>query len=166
MIRLGLLIVVTLAVIGAGLAWLGQGDLRQPQAAAPVSAAEDAGAPALTAPVPAAPLPAQPPVEVVPATTQTPARVSEFPGPPLEPSPEYGDGAPPAVATADGAVLYVTATRVNMRSGPGTDNPVVAGLEGGAAVTPVGPADGEWVQVRTASGQDGFVASQFLSPTR
>ncbi|WP_197054764.1 SH3 domain-containing protein [Paracoccus sp. PAMC 22219] len=166
MIRLGLLMLVTLAGVFLTLDRFGQGDLRadrRPEPA-PVSAATDAGAPSLTAPA-AGTLPATPPVDIVLAASQTPERTQRFPGPPLEPSPEYAGATPEPVqaAPADGPVLYVTADRVNMRAGAGTDNPVVTSLTGGSAVQALGPTGGKWVQVQTADGQQGFVAAQFLT---
>lgn len=163
MIRLALLILVTLAGLAIVMMRMGDGapQTARETAPAPVSAAQDAGAPSLE------PAPPQPAPAVIPAATQTPEQVTRFPGPPLEPSPEYADGAPePAAPLGDGGpILYVTATRVNMRSGAGTDNPVVAGLDGGTAVEAIGPTAGEWVQIRTPQGQQGFVAGQFLSAT-
>lgn len=167
MIRLGLLMLVTLLGVFMTLDRFGQGDLRterKPEPATRASAATDAGAPSLTAPA-AGTLPATPPVDIVPAANQTPERTQRFPGPPLEPSPEYAGATPEAaqVVPADGPVLYVTADRVNMRAGAGTDNPVVASLTGGSAVQALGPTGGEWVQVQTAEGQQGFVSAQFLT---
>ncbi|WP_415639396.1 SH3 domain-containing protein, partial [Paracoccus nototheniae] len=89
------------------------------------------------------------------------------PGPPLEPSPEYAGTTPPPPATPGegGPILYVTADRVNMRAGPGTGNAIVTGLDGGTAVEATGPLEAEWIAIRTPSGQQGFVAGQFLSTT-
>ncbi|TGN61728.1 hypothetical protein E4L95_09450, partial [Paracoccus liaowanqingii] len=105
------------------------------------------------------------PSGIVPAASQTPEQAPRFPGPPLEPSPEFAEGTPaPDLPPGEaGATLYVTADRVNMRAGPGTGNPVVTGLDGGTAVEALGPSDAEWVQIRTPSGQEGFVSGQFLS---
>lgn len=160
MMKLGLLMGVTLVGLFAVLQTYGGTDLRSDRRPAATqgqaSAAQDAGAPVLTPPVPDLP------AGVIPAATQTQTIVERFPGPALQPSPEFG-GAPVADAD-DGPVLYVTASRLNMRSGAGSGNPVVGALDGGSAVRPIGPADGDWVQVRTASGQEGYVSGQFLSP--
>lgn len=165
MFRLGLLILVTVAGLVIVLATMGDADLRTDRApqVPEVSAAQDAGAAALDAP--AAPLAAQVPAEIITTTRQTPAQVNRFPGPPLEPSPEYADGTAPAAPMGEGGpVLYVTADRVNMRAGPGTGNAVVTGLDGGTAVEATGPLDAEWIAIRTPSGQQGYVSGQFLSP--
>lgn len=178
MMRLGLLMAVTLAGLFAVLTVWGGDDLRatrmpQAPAPAPVSAALDAGAQPLTAPA-AGSLPSQPDVEIVPAASQTPERRQRFPGPALEPSPEYGGAPTPdpsaaGIATPPGDVpdlprLFVTGDRVNMRAGAGTDAPVVASLTRGSAVGAMGPTGGDWVQIRTAQGQEGFIAAPFLSP--
>lgn len=165
MVKLGLLTLATLAGIWMVLAGMGDEDLRaarRPPAAEPVSAAQDAGAEALPAGSAAAD-------EVVAATSQTPERVERFPGPPLEPSPEHAGETPadapaPTAVTGDGTRLYVTGTRVNMRSGPGTGNAVVAALDRGTEVEALGEAAGDWVEIRTAAGERGFMSNQFLSP--
>lgn len=169
MMKLGLLMLATLVGVFTVLMVFGNDNLRadrRPVPAAPVSAAQDAGAPALPD-QPAAPLPQEAPAQIVPAAGQTPPRVQRFPGPALAPSPEHAGQAPQpdeAEEAADGPVLYVTANRVNMRSGPGTGNPVIAGIDRGTAVQALGPVDGDWVQIRVPGGQTGFASGQFLSP--
>ncbi|MDN5568271.1 MAG: SH3 domain-containing protein, partial [Paracoccus sp. (in: a-proteobacteria)] len=121
-------------------------------------AAQDAG----SAPLPET-APAQP---IVRAEAQTPEKKVEYPGPDLEPSPEYAGqtSAEPAVVLGeDGDIMYITASRVNMRSGPGTQNAVVESLGRGTRVEALGPPDGDWVQIRTAQDLTGYVSGQFLS---
>ncbi|MBM3603741.1 MAG: hypothetical protein FJX25_03060 [Alphaproteobacteria bacterium] len=173
MFRLGLLMLGTLLGLFVVLQVYGGDDLRaarRPAPAAPQGAAADAGTPALAdRAAPAGSLPAQAPAEIIPAASQTPEQVERFPGPPLQPSPEYAgrpaetEALPPA-AGDEGPVLYVTGSRVNMRTGPGTSNPVVTSLSSGTTVTAIGPVGGDWVQIRTGGGQTGFIAGQFLSP--
>lgn len=165
MIRLGLLILATLTVLILALWQLG-GDAVPERAATPSSASLPPQPAAPDPPAPAAPLAPEAPSGIVPAASQTPEQAPRFPGPPLEPSPEFAGGTPePDLPPGEaGAVLYVTATRVNMRAGPGTGNPVVAGLDGGTAVEALGSLGGEWVQIRTQAGQQGYVSGQFLSP--
>lgn len=164
MIRLGLLMLATLLGLYAVLAIYGTGDLRADRRPAPppaATAAQDAGTPQA---VPAAPLPAEASAEIIPAASQTPEQVVEFPGPELMPSPEHADDdiAAPAPA-ADGDTLYVTATRLNMRSGPGPGNPVVLALDQGTGVTPVGDAQDGWIEISAPGGRRGFVSTDFLS---
>lgn len=165
MMKLGLLMLTTLIGLFTVLTVFGDDDLRADRRPVPVrqvSAAQDAGAPAL--PAPAAPLPEEAPAQIIPAASQTAPQVQRFPGPALTPSPEHAGQAPEAPpAAAEGPVLYVTANRVNMRSGPGTGNPVIAGIDRGTAVQALGPVDGDWVQIRTPGGQTGFASGQFLS---
>lgn len=181
MLKLGMLVLATLLAIWAVLSGYGDGDLRadrRAQDAQERSAAQDAGAEDLTATVardasegtdaltPTSPE-ANSSAAIVEAESQTPEQVEEFPGPALEPSPEYAGRTPeaaPAQPLGDGQRLYVTGSRVNMRSGPGTGNPVVAALTEGTEVEAMGPTGGTWVEIRTAAGDRGFMANQFLSP--
>ena len=56
---------------------------------------------------------------------------------------------------------------VNVRSGPGTDSPVVGRLGGGEEVSVTGHAEGtEWVRVALADGGAGFVYSPLLGNTK
>ena len=160
MIRLGALLLATLAGLFLILWVWGEGSLRADRrpAADPQPAAQDAGTEA-----PAAPEPQATPAAVVQAESQTPAQVQRFPGPALRPSPEHaGEAAAPLVP--DGPVLYVTGDRVNMRAGPSTGDRVVTALRRGTAVQPLGPQDAEWVNIRDAGGRAGYVAGRFLSP--
>jgi uncharacterized protein YraI len=54
-----------------------------------------------------------------------------------------------------------TTTRVNLRRGPGTDQPVLRVLDPGTPVT-FDAVDGDWLQVQ-AAGQSGFVSSHFVA---
>ncbi|TJZ89472.1 hypothetical protein FA743_18645 [Paracoccus gahaiensis] len=165
MIRLGLLILATLTVLVLALWQLGDGAAPERAPVTPSSATMTPQPAESDPPAPAAPLAPEAPSGIVPAASQTPEQAPRFPGPPLEPSPEFAEETPaPDLPPGEaGATLYVTATRVNMRSGPGTDNPVVTGLDGGTAVEALGPLGGEWMQIRAPSGQEGFVSGQFLS---
>ncbi len=67
----------------------------------------------------------------------------------------------PMVAAA-ASVTVVSAT-LNMRSGPGYNFPVVAVLSQGVNLLVLGNAPG-WLQVRTDSGQTGWVAQSYTAP--
>ena len=188
MIRLGALVLATLVgfVVILSLMGGGEGLTRSPDTAS-TRASRDAGAAALadpqatTAPEPAGalrpdPVPAPAGVSttgpVVAAERQTPLRQQVFPGPPLQPSPEYAGRTPPVALpdNADGPVLYVTADRLNMRAGPSTNDRVLGALTRGAAVTavdadPGADADG-WRQIRDGDGRMGYVSARFLSDSR
>lgn len=69
--------------------------------------------------------------------------------------------AEPAVGTA----MVVTASAVNMRSGPGTSYQVLDTLTGGTAVQAVGEVDNGWVElIVTESGTRGFMSGRYLRP--
>ncbi|WP_304619732.1 SH3 domain-containing protein [Paracoccus sediminilitoris] len=168
MIRLGLLMLATLLGLFLVLRTLGDQDLRadrQPAPAAPVSAAQDAGAEPLTAGG-TDQEPAEAVEPIVQAEAQTPERTVDYPGPELAPSPEYTDRTadePVVTLGEEGQIMYVTASRVNMRSGPGTQNSVIDSLARGTRVEALGPPDGDWVQIRTEQDVTGYTSGQFLS---
>lgn len=169
MIRLGLLLMALIAAIALTWSSYGEGDLRSERRAAQEQVrptAEDAEAPSLIEELTRA----EPEAEsgpIVQAEAQTPQVVDEFPGPPLQPSPEHAGETPAAAprlpADAEGDIMYVTATRVNVRAGASTGDAVVAALDRGAAVEALGPVDGSWVHIRDADGRQGYVSGQFLS---
>lgn len=160
MIRLGALLLATLAGLFLILSVWGAGNPRADRRPVPdpQPAAQDAGIPD--------PAPAEAqvsPAAVVQAESQTPERVQRFPGPALRPSPEHA-GEAPAPVPSDGPVLYVTGDRVNVRAGPSTGDRVVTALGRGAAVQALGAQDAEWVNIRDADGRMGYIAGRFLSP--
>ncbi|HHV71954.1 MAG TPA: SH3 domain-containing protein [Clostridia bacterium] len=55
----------------------------------------------------------------------------------------------------------VTATSLNVRSGPGTNYSIVGGLSKGNVVT-VLATSGDWLKIKTAQGLEGYVAGQYL----
>lgn len=67
---------------------------------------------------------------------------------------------------ADAAGLSaVTTTALNLRSGEGTDYPVVCTLKEGTSVQLLAKpaANGNWVQVRTGNGRTGWCSKQYLA---
>jgi GH25 family lysozyme M1 (1,4-beta-N-acetylmuramidase)/uncharacterized protein YraI len=77
------------------------------------------------------------------------------------PAPEEPHDYPPGVPPVNG--YRVTATALNIRSGPGTSFTVIGSLKNGDIVDGLGVnADGSWTQIRTASGLIGWCASQYL----
>lgn len=165
MIRLVFLTFATLAGIFLIMAMFGGPGQRQPAAIA-TPAAE----PATPAPEPEpVPEPAQAPVELVQPAAQTEEQVARFPGPDLVRSPEFAREEPEApedmLIGAEGAIMYVTASRVNMRAGPSTGAQVVTSLAGGTMVEALAPEQGGWINVRAPSGDLGYVSAQFLSST-
>ncbi|SCY84530.1 SH3 domain-containing protein [Paracoccus tibetensis] len=175
MLRLPVLLLVTMAgIIGAMLIW-GDGDLRADRRPAPaptVAAAPEAEAVPepqqdLTAAAAADEIAAVPEDAPPPETAEAPPAeqaggIERFAGPTLQVSPEFADQTD-APAEAGEASLWVTATRLNMRAAPSSGASVVTGLDGGTGLVPLGPTDGDWVEVRAPSGQTGYVSSQFVT---
>lgn len=140
-------------------------------AAAPLAAspAEEFALPDLVQDVPAAlPGPAAETRAFVPGTP-----VTFYPAP--RPLGHYARRDAPAdmrspgadAAGEGGTLLYVAASRVNLRAGPGTDRPVVASLRGGTEAEPIGPAEDGWQRVRIVStGEEGYMADRFLTSQR
>lgn len=181
MLKLSGLMLATLAGLFAVLITFGREDLRserRPVAAAPQNTAVSAGDPSLIAPTDPAPAPEPTPdpaaTTPLPTPQQTPEQAPRFPGPALQASPEFADRAPtvpsddPAADPDDTAPtaeaqLWVTASRLNMRSAPDSGASVVTGLDGGTALEALGPLDAAWVHVRAPGGQTGYVSGQFVS---
>ncbi|MFN3276683.1 MAG: SH3 domain-containing protein [Paracoccus sp. (in: a-proteobacteria)] len=183
MLKLSGLMLATLAGLFALLTIYGRDDLRsQRRPAAPLATVpQDASAdtPVLADPLLAdipAPEPEHDDAAPLPTPQQTAEQAPRFPGPALQASPEFAGRAPAdpagptgptgpsdATAPASGAQLWVTASRLNMRSGPDSGAPVVTGLDGGTALEALGPTDAAWVHVRAPGGQTGYVSGQFLS---
>ena len=68
----------------------------------------------------------------------------------------------PSLAFADKETqVRVLANSLNVRSGPGTDNPAVDSIKKGEVLTLVSQ-EGEWAQVRLPDGTLGWVAMKFL----
>lgn len=60
--------------------------------------------------------------------------------------------------------MAIVGTGINIRKGPGTDEPVVGKAEANEIVTVSGGTSNEWAAVRTGEGVTGFIASRFLGP--
>ena len=84
-----------------------------------------------------------------------------------------GPVAAPALAQAEnpatGSTVRVANTggqNLNLRSGPGTDQPIQAKLPGGESLTVTGPVrtvgGARWLPVTTASGRAGWVAAEYV----
>ncbi|CAL1518012.1 SH3 domain-containing protein [Chitinophaga sp. MM2321] len=71
------------------------------------------------------------------------------------------------VATAvEGAKLEVItdSTNLNIRKGPGTDQPVVGKAAHGETVTLINKTNDQWWLIRTNGGAEGYSYSQYLKP--
>lgn len=67
---------------------------------------------------------------------------------------------------AAGARLKVTtdASNLNIRKGPGTDEPVVGSAGHGEVVTLVSQPSDQWWVIRTSAGEEGYAYAQYLTP--
>ncbi len=61
-------------------------------------------------------------------------------------------------------LLYVTGTKVNLRSDPSTTNEPIAALTLGTEVIDLGDVGDNWRQIQLQSGEIGFMSNDFLSP--
>lgn len=81
----------------------------------------------------------------------------------VEASPAALPVAIPASSAEPREIWRVVADRVNLRGGPGTDNPVVGGVERGETLVPVSALDRDWIEVERPSGETAWIFSKFLS---
>jgi hypothetical protein len=71
------------------------------------------------------------------------------------------------VATAvEGAKMKVTteSSNLNIRKGPGTDQPVVGKAAHNEIVSLISKASDQWWLIRTNAGEEGYAYAQYLSP--
>ena len=70
-----------------------------------------------------------------------------------------------AGAVAGGKVEVVTeSSNLNIRKGPGTDQPIVGKAAKGEIITLVSKANDQWWLVRTNDGEEGYSYAQYLNP--
>jgi Bacterial SH3 domain len=131
--------------------------------------------PVLVAAAPAAPAapsadvaPVDTPVTVAPVTTpETAAEIADM----VFSLANYGDqpvSDQTVTASSEnvGNIGYVDAEQVNVREGPGTDNPVLTRLGRGEAVTIVATDAGGWARIRIeGDGIEGYISMDYLSAT-
>ncbi len=82
---------------------------------------------------------------------------------PAEDDPSFMPTPEPAPALP--AQLFVTGTKVNVRSDPSTTNEPIAALTRGTEVIDLGDVGDNWRQIQLQSGEIGFMSNDFLSPT-
>lgn len=69
--------------------------------------------------------------------------------------------------TEGGKVRVVTQeSRLNIRKGPGTDQPIVGKAQKGEIITLVSKTNDQWWLVRDVDGEEGYCYSQYLEPVR
>ncbi len=68
-------------------------------------------------------------------------------------------------AMAAGATATVTtdSSNLNVRKGPGTDQPIVGKAAHGSTVTLISKTNDQWWLIRTANNEEGYAYAQYLS---
>lgn len=70
-----------------------------------------------------------------------------------------------ASAVEGGKVEVITeSSNLNIRKGPGTDQPIVGKAAKGEIITLVSKANDQWWLVRTNDGEEGYSYAQYLNP--
>ncbi|HLL44589.1 MAG TPA: SH3 domain-containing protein [Segetibacter sp.] len=66
---------------------------------------------------------------------------------------------------ASGATATVTteSSNLNVRKGPGTDQPIIGKAAHGSLVTIVSKTNDQWWLIRTENGEEGYAYAQYLS---
>lgn len=67
-------------------------------------------------------------------------------------------------ASVTKARVITESSNLNIRKGPGTDQPIVGKAAKDEVITLVSQANEQWWQVRTADGEEGYAYAQYLSP--
>jgi hypothetical protein len=62
------------------------------------------------------------------------------------------------------AIVSTQQSNLNIRKGPGTDQPIVGRAAHQETVTLVSKTNDQWWLIRTASGAEGYASAQYLSP--
>lgn len=69
-------------------------------------------------------------------------------------------------ASAPGTKATVTtdSSNLNIRKGPGTDQPIVGKAAHGATVTLISKANEQWWLIKSEKGEEGYAYAQYLKP--
>ena len=60
--------------------------------------------------------------------------------------------------------VVTESSNLNIRKGPGTDQPIVGKAAHGETITLVSKSNDQWWLVRTADGEEGYAYAQYLQP--
>jgi len=69
-----------------------------------------------------------------------------------------------AGAAGTKAKVTTESSNLNIRKGPGTDQPIVGKAAHGSEVTLISKANDQWWLVKTEKGEEGYAYAQYLSP--
>lgn len=68
-----------------------------------------------------------------------------------------------AMAPGSNATVTTDSSNLNIRKGPGTDQPLVGKAAHGSTVTLVSKTNDQWWLIRTANGEEGYAYAQYLT---
>lgn len=68
-----------------------------------------------------------------------------------------------SAASGGQATVTTQSSNLNIRKGPGTDQPIVGKIAHGSVVTVISKANDQWSLVRTDKGEEGYVYTQYLT---
>jgi hypothetical protein len=68
-----------------------------------------------------------------------------------------------SAAVGEKATVTTQSSNLNIRKGPGTDQPIVGKAAHNSVVTVISKANDQWSLVRTDAGEEGYVYSQYLT---
>lgn len=68
------------------------------------------------------------------------------------------------VSAGDKVKVVTRESRLNIRQGPGTDQPIVGKAEKGDIITLISKSNDQWWLVRDNDGEEGYCYSQYLEP--
>jgi len=69
-----------------------------------------------------------------------------------------------SMASGGRALVTTEKSNLNIRKGPGTDQPIVGKAAHNEIVTLVSKTNDQWWLVRTNAGEEGYASAQYLSP--
>ena len=68
------------------------------------------------------------------------------------------------MAAGSKAKVITQSSNLNIRKGPGTDQPVISKAAHNEIISVVSKTNDQWSLIRTDKGEEGYVYSQYLSP--
>lgn len=68
-----------------------------------------------------------------------------------------------AMTSGATATVSTQSSNLNVRKGPGTDQPIVGKAAHGSTVTLVSKTNDQWWLIRTANGEEGYAYAQYLT---
>lgn len=68
------------------------------------------------------------------------------------------------VTSGSKATVTTNESNLNIRRGPGTDQPIVGKAAKGETVTVINQTNNQWWLVRSKDGEEGYAYAQYLSP--